>query len=73
ETPVTLVDVYPTALEITGGKPAAEDADLPGYSLIDIAQGAQPDRAVLSEYHASNSTCGTFMTRHGSYKYVHYT
>jgi choline-sulfatase len=71
-TPVSLVDGFPTILECVGARPDAADADLPGCSLFSIADGAAPDRAVLSEYHASASVCGTFMIRRGRYKYIHY-
>jgi choline-sulfatase len=72
ETPVSLVDGFPTILECVGARPDAEDAGLPGLSLFSIAEGAVPERAVLSEYHASASICGTFMIRRGHYKYIHY-
>ncbi|MCC7483445.1 MAG: sulfatase-like hydrolase/transferase [Burkholderiales bacterium] len=71
-TPVSLVDGFPTILECVGARPAAADAGLPGHSLFSIANGATPDRAVLSEYHASASICGAFMIRRGRYKYIHY-
>jgi choline-sulfatase len=71
-TPVSLVDGFPTILECVGAKPDADDAALPGHSLFSIAGGAAPERAVLSEYHASASICGTFMIRRGRYKYIHY-
>src|SRR6185503_5158507 len=51
ETPVSLVDGFPTILECVGAQPEAEDAGLPGRSLFSIAEGALPQRAVLSEYH----------------------
>ena len=71
--PVSLVDVFPTVLECVGAKPANEDANLPGASLLTgAAKGAMPDRTVLSEYHASGSPSGSFMIRHGKFKYIHY-
>ena len=72
DTPVTLVDAFPTILQGVGAKAFAEDADLPGASLFDIADGALRDRSAFSEYHASASICGTFMIRRGRYKYIHY-
>lgn len=73
DTPVSLVDAFPTVLDAVGADPHAEDRDLPGTSLIAIANGAVPRRNVLSEYHASASISGSFMIRHGRYKYIHYT
>ena len=73
DTPVSLVDAFPTIIESVGAKPDPADAELPGRSLIAVAAGDKPQRAVLSEYHASASISGSFMIRHGSYKYMHYT
>ena len=71
-TPVTLVDAFPTILQGVGAHPSDEDRDLPGSSLFDIANGALRDRSAFSEYHASASICGSFMIRRGRYKYIHY-
>ena len=43
-----------------------------GVSLNALAAGADPDRTVLSEYHAMGSRTGAFMVRLEEYKYVHY-
>ncbi|MGE0559482.1 MAG: sulfatase-like hydrolase/transferase [Burkholderiales bacterium] len=72
DTPVTLADGFPTFIHALGAKPHADDARLPGNSLIDIAQGQVPARTILSEYHAAGSMCGAFMIRHGQWKYIHY-
>jgi choline-sulfatase len=72
DTPVTLADAFPTYVQSVGAKFEAQDASLPGTSLIDIANGASPQRTVLSEYHAAGSITGTSMIRHGKYKYIHY-
>jgi choline-sulfatase len=72
DTPVTLVDGFPTYVQSVGAKFDAGDATLPGVSLIDIANGVVPKRTILSEYHAAASITGTSMIRHGPYKYVNY-
>jgi len=72
DTPVTLADAFPTYVQSVGAKFEAQDASLPGTSLIDIANGASPQRNVLSEYHAAGSITGTSMIRRGKYKYIHY-
>ena len=72
DAPVSLVDVFQTAVEALGLQAHSEDADLPGHSLIDIARGARPQRSVLSEYHAAAAQSGAYMLRHGRYKYIHY-
>lgn len=72
DTPVSLVDVYRTALEAVGCPVPAEDAGLPSQSLWRIASGARPARTVLSEYHAAGSITGSFMIRHGRWKFIHH-
>jgi len=72
DAPVSLVDVFQTTLDSLGVEAHADDADLPGHSLIAMANGERPVRAVLSEYHAAASPSGAFMIRHGQYKYIHY-
>lgn len=71
-TMTSLVDGAPTILACVGATPAPEDASLPGRSLFDILDGAEPDRVVLSEYHAAASVTGTFMLRDGRYKLVYF-
>ncbi len=68
-TPVSHVDAFPTLLEIAGAK---MPAGYPGVSLIDVAHGAKPRRAVLSEYHGMGSSTGVFAIRLEQWKYVHY-
>lgn len=72
DTPVSLVDGFQTFVHALGAKPDAADTDLPGHSLLDIAQGYVPKRTVLSEYHAAGAVTASYMIRHGKYKYVHY-
>ena len=72
DTPVSLVDGFPTILECVGAPTDPADAGLPGTSLFEIASGAHPERGVLSEYHASGSITGSFMLRQGRFKYIHY-
>lgn len=72
ETPVSLVDAFPTFIEALGAAADPRDAALPGRSLLDIAQGRGAERTVLSEYHAAGAVCGAYMIRKGRYKYIHY-
>ena len=69
DTPVSHVDCAPTILEAAGAKPAGP---LDGVSLVGVAQGEQPGRPVLAEYHAIGSVSGGTMLRHGRWKYCHY-
>jgi choline-sulfatase len=72
DTPVTLVDGFPTFIQALGAERDERDRDLPGVSLLDIARGARPQRTILSEYHAAGAITGSYMIRHGRYKYIHY-
>ncbi len=72
DTPVSLVDIYRTALECVGCPVPAVDGALPSRSLWEIAAGARPERTVLSEYHAAGSITGSFMIRHGRWKYIYH-
>jgi choline-sulfatase len=58
DTPVSLVDCYRTVLEAAG-------CPLPHADQ-------RPDRNVLAEYHAAGSITGTFMVRHGRWKYIYH-
>lgn len=71
--PTSLVDLYPTLLDSAGLALTDEERDdLPGHSLLEMANGEAPERTVLCEYHAASSSTGFFMIRHGRWKYVHY-
>ena len=73
DTPVSLVDLYPTITQATGVAMTAEESDLPGRSLFDIARtGSDPERIAFSQYHASASPTGGFMLRKGKYKFNYY-
>lgn len=72
QTPVSLIDLYPTVLEAAGIDLAPAERTLPGRSLWQIARAPDEDRTVLSEYHAFASRAGMFMLRNRQYKYIHY-
>ncbi|MEK7345713.1 MAG: sulfatase-like hydrolase/transferase [Pseudomonadota bacterium] len=73
ETPVDLLDLFPTILESVGLDPAPEMQARPGQSLRQLAQApVQADRVILSEYHAAGSNTAAFMLRRGRYKLIHY-
>ncbi len=71
-TPVSLVDCFPTVLGAVGAAPAPEDNDLPGRSLWPLAQGLEADRTVFSEYHAVGARNAVYMLRSPEYKYIYY-
>lgn len=72
QTPASLVDCFPTILEAVGAQPHADDAELPGESLWQMAAGPERERIVFSEYHAAGSLHGAFMVCDGHAKFVHY-
>jgi choline-sulfatase len=72
DTPVSLVDIYRSALDCVGVEAPPEDEALPSRSIWPIIAGEAPDRTVLSEYHAAASITGTFMIRNGRWKYTYY-
>ena len=72
ETPVSLVDVYPTVVESACGELDERERALPGESLIPLAREQPADRVVFSELHDDGSMTGEFMVRLGSWKLVHY-
>ena len=73
KTPVSLVDIFPTVVDSLKLEQNSKDNDLPGKSLIKIAnENDDYERIVLSEYHAAASPVGAFMLRKGKYKYVYF-
>ncbi len=71
-TNASLVDVFPTVLDAMGVAPHADDAALPGRSLLALGQEPDHDRTILCEYHAVGSPTGAFMLVDGRWKYHHY-
>lgn len=72
-TNVSLIDIYPTMMDLFGIEPAHDGFRRDGISLLSLAkEGKEPDRAVFSEFHASASYTGGFMLRYGDYKYIYY-
>ena len=72
DTPISLVDSFPTIVEAVGANLTPEDADLPGDSLWSIANDDNRDRTVFSEYHAVGVRNAMYMLRDRQHKYVHY-
>ncbi len=70
-TPSSHVDVFPFVFDCVG-EPVPNDPSLPGVSLTALAEGFEPDRGVISEYHATTARGGVTMLREGRYKYVHH-
>ena len=73
ETPVSLLDFYPTILESVGVAPNEGDKSRAGRSLYEIARAPyDAERVVFSEYHASGAETAAYLIRKGKKKYIHY-
>ena len=73
KTPVSLIDIFPTVIDSLELDKNIKDDNLPGKSLLTIAnEDDDYQRVVLSEYHAAASPVGAFMLRKGKYKYVYF-
>lgn len=72
-TPVTLVDSYQTILDAVGVPLNDVEQQLPGKSLIEVAQADDDmDRVAFGEYHAVGQRNGSFMIRKGDHKLIHH-
>jgi choline-sulfatase len=71
-TPVSLVDLYPTILEVVVEIGGSTEKLLPGTSLFEFAREDNQERTVFSEYHAEGAITAIFMLRNRRYKYVYY-
>lgn len=69
-TPTSLLDLYPTILDAAGVPATGEPR--PGTSLLQLAHSPDPERAVMSEYHAMGAASGAFLLRKGDYVLHHY-
>lgn len=74
EANVGLVDIYPTALHACGIERLPEEEDLPGMSLMALADGSREEsrRLGFSEYHAVGAESAAFMLCDRRFKYHHY-
>jgi len=71
--PVSLLDVFPSVLDCCGVPLHADDGDLPGRSLFRMAAAPDdPQRPLMTQYHAAGAASGAFMLRRGKIKFLHY-
>jgi choline-sulfatase len=69
-TPVSLVDVLPTLVELSGGAVADAVEPLAGRSLLSLCEGEAEDRTVVGEYAAEGACAPIVMLRRGTLKFV---
>lgn len=73
QTLVSLVDIYPTLLDLAGVSLNEEEKQYPGKSLTGIMEREErEDRKIFSEYHATGSLSAEYMLRFSNYKYIYY-
>ena len=66
--PASLVDIFPTLLDIAGIDPGEFGRLLDGRSLL---EPPHEDRCVFSEYHSLGAYSPSFMLRRGRWKYIY--
>ena len=71
-TPISLVDCYPSVLQALGCPLTDEDQSRPGSSLWEIAHQNDRPRTVFAEYHAIGSQNAFYMLRNMRCKFVYY-
>ncbi len=71
EAPVSLIDMYPSILEMAG---IDQNEHLPGRSWLPLIRGDKQDRVdyALSEFHANFFKHDWYMLVRGDYKYTYY-
>lgn len=72
DTPVNLTDMHATILEATGTPDLQDDRTRPSASLLQMLGTGDPDRTVMSQYHAVGAATGAFMVADARWKYHHY-
>lgn len=72
DSPVSLIDIYKTALECTGVKEDEYDKSLPGVSLLETIRKPDPERKIYAEYQSFGFYTSAFMLRKGDWKYIYY-
>ena len=70
--PVSLIDIYQTALDIAGVPLDDYGKTLPGRSLLETLDSPDYSRPIYSEYQSFGFYTSAFMLRKGDYKYIHY-
>jgi choline-sulfatase len=72
DTPVALVDMYPTIMAMTGVN--HDDPTMPGLNLLPILEGKEQakDRTVFSEWHGTGFQGAWYMLTNKQYKYIYY-
>lgn len=72
DTPVALIDIYPTILDMAGID--YNNPEMPGKSLLHVLKGKEDaaDRTVFSEWHGVGFPGAWYMLANKKYKYIYY-
>jgi choline-sulfatase len=70
-TPVSLLDLFPTVLDLTLGAGWSPAAPLDGKSLLPLLAGTGVKKTVVGEYLAEGAVAPCVMLRRGAEKYIH--
>ncbi len=70
--PVSLIDLYPTVLDLAGVAMTTDAQPRHARSLLKAVDDPAPDRPILSEYHDYGAWTGMFMLRRNNWKLVCY-
>ncbi|MBO9446982.1 sulfatase-like hydrolase/transferase [Ruegeria sp. R14_0] len=69
---VSHVDLFPTMLDLFDVAATEADKNLPGKSLVSVAEGAVEARPGFAEYHAMGSLNSSFLIRLGNWKLIYH-
>lgn len=71
-TPVSLLDLFPTILEAMNVESSNNNDERFGVSLFKLMKKPKLNREIMCEYHATGSISASYMLRKGDFKYILY-
>lgn len=71
KTPVQLLDLYPTVVDVAAARPVVADARRKGRSLRELAQRSDLPREILIQHHSAGTTTAQAALSNGGSKLIH--